>query len=422
MSDTKTVEKQVSKRDMLMKVSNAINTKAGAQVVGWAKDIAKPLRFIPTPSEELNLILGGGFPIGRITEVYGGQSSGKTSICLETIGDDMQRNPDSYWAWYESEESFDMEYAQRVHGVDPERLILIDTDVTGAEKSLDRLEAYMRSGGLTGFVVNSVAGLTPKKEMESDLEKQDIALQARMMSKLMRKWTALIGKKDICAIFINQLRTNVGQMFGDPNVTTGGRALAFYSTIRFGMSKVKLEEADPIKKDEGMKVSVIVAKNRCVYDDPYKKANYLVVYGEGVDKISELIDRVDEIGMMRKAGSWFYYEKEDGEQIVVPEATVDGKPVKDFAMKFKSRAVLHAFLKENDWFAQEIIENIRHYATTGKLKMTYLNDAERKEVAKIQEVEKEVAAIDAKLEKNKKPKQEKSEKPAKKKKKETAGE
>lgn len=203
------------KRAKAMKIMEAHNKAAGGTVVGFASDVAKKLTFLPTPSEELNIMTGGGFPRGRITEIFGNNSSGKTSICLETIGEDMQADPDSYWAWLESEESFDRDYAVDVHGVDLERLIYIDITDEGAEKSADRLEVLMRSGILTGFVVNSVAGLVPKKELEDDLEKANIALQARMMSKLMRKWTGLIGKKDLYALFINQLRTDVNARFGD---------------------------------------------------------------------------------------------------------------------------------------------------------------------------------------------------------------
>lgn len=213
--ETKKKMTKEEKRKLAMKVMEAQNKAAGGTVVGFASDVAKKLTFLPTPSEEVNIMTGGGFPRGRITEIFGNNSSGKTSLSLEAIGEDMQADEDAYWAWLESEESFDPEYAVNVHGVDLERLIYIDITDEGAEKSADRLETLMRSGILSGFVVNSVAGLVPKKELEDDLEKANIALQARMMSKMMRKWTGLIGKKDLVAIFINQLRTDVNSRFGD---------------------------------------------------------------------------------------------------------------------------------------------------------------------------------------------------------------
>lgn len=209
------------KRKVLNKVIDEVNKGTGEQTIGFAKVLAKPLTFIPTPSEELNIMLGGGLPIGRITEAFGNNSSGKTSIMMETIGEDMEEHPNNYWGWIESEESFDPKYAEEVHGIDLDRLIYIDVTDQGAEKSLDRLESLMRTGVLRGFVVNSIAGLSPKAEMDEEIGKHSIALQARMMSKLMRKWTVLIGKKDLVAVFINQQRTDVNSRFGDPNVTPG---------------------------------------------------------------------------------------------------------------------------------------------------------------------------------------------------------
>lgn len=144
------------KRKMAMKIMDDVNKKQGRTAVGFAKDVAKKLTFLPTPSEEINAMLGGGFPRGRITEIFGNNSSGKTSLCAETIGEDMQNDPDAMWAWLESEESFDPDYMQNVHDVDLDRLILIDVAEEGAEASLDRLEALIRTGILKGFIVNSV--------------------------------------------------------------------------------------------------------------------------------------------------------------------------------------------------------------------------------------------------------------------------
>ncbi len=203
------------KLKLAKKAMTKINNDVGSHAIGFAKDVAKKLTFLPLPSEKLNAMLGGGIARGRITEIFGNNSSGKTSVMLEAIGEDMKANPDSIWAWFESEGSFDPEYAQDVHNVDLDRLILIDVTDAGAETSIDRLEMFMRMKILTGFVVNSVAGLTPRKEMDEELEKANIALQARMMSKLMRKWTALINKLQIYAVFINQLRTDVNTRFGD---------------------------------------------------------------------------------------------------------------------------------------------------------------------------------------------------------------
>lgn len=396
MSQEMTLEQ---KKKLAMKAMDKINKDQGTVAIGFASEVAKKLRFMPTPSEELNVMLGGGFPIGRITEIFGNNSSGKTSILIETIGEDHQENPDSIWAWLESEESFDPEYAEEVHGVDLSRLIYIDIAEEGAEKSLDRLESLMRLGILTGFGVNSVAGLTPKAEMEEALEKQSIALQARMMSKLMRKWTGLIGKKDIVAVFINQLRTDVGARFGDPNVTTGGRALAFYASVRFGMNRLKLQDGDPIKTEDGIKVGARVAKNRCVYDNPYKKCEYYVIYGEGVDKLFEVMEQAPEADILRKAGAWFYYEKEDGELIHADKAIVDGVEVSNHPMKFQGKTALRNFLSENPWFVEQLKQEIRGKAARGELMAKYQDDKEMKEIEQLNEIEKQIEKEMADLEK-----------------------
>lgn len=379
------------KRKVLNKVIDGINKDAGGVAIGYAHDVAKPLRFIPTPSEELNVMLGGGFPIGRITEIFGNNSSGKTSITLETIGEDMETHPDNFWGWIESEESFDPEYAKNVHGIDLERLIYIDITDEGSEKALDRLEALMRTGVLRGFVVNSVAGLSPKAEMDEEIGKASIALQARMMSKLMRKWTTLIGKRDIVAIFINQQRTDINARFGDPNVTTGGRALSYYASIRFGMNTLKLQDSDPITKEDGLKVGARVAKNRCVYDNPYKKCEYYVLYGVGVDKLYEVMENAPEAGILRKAGSWFYYEEEDGELIVAGEAVVDGKTVKNHPMKFQGKSKLREFLDQNPWFTSQLQEEIRGKAARGELTPKFQSEEELKDIEHLEKVEKELA-------------------------------
>jgi recombination protein RecA len=403
------------KRAMATKLMDKINKDEGTVAVGFAADVAKKLSFLPTPSEEINIMTGGGFPRGRITEVFGNNSSGKTSICLETIGEDMENDPDSMWAWLESEESFDPDYATDVHGVDLDRLIYIDITHHGAEKSIDRLESLMRAGILTGFVVNSVAGLVPKKELEEDLEKANIALQARMMSKLMRKWTGLIGKKELFAIFINQLRTDVNARFGDPNVTTGGRALAFYSSLRFGMNNLKIQDSDPITADEGLKLNARIAKNRCVYDNPYKKCEFYVIYGEGVDKLTEIMDKAPEANIIRKAGSWFYYEKEDGELIEADEAIVKGKKQKKVPLKFQGKTAFREFLTENKWLVEQLTQEIRGKVKRGELLPTLQDENELKEIEELNAIEKQIAAEQEEISKKKKPSSSKPKKtPAKK--------
>lgn len=203
----------------------SINTQFKSNVVNLGKDVKEKLtiKFIPTTSMKLNKILGGGIARGRIAEFFGPTGSGKTTACYEIVGKDMKEDPNSYWGWYETEHSYDQEQAEKF-GVDINRLIFWEMDDSGAENGLDILEAVIRKGGgnVKGIIVNSVAGLTPKKELETAMEKQDMGTQAKMMSKLMRKITAIAGKNDIAVIFINQVRDKIS-LFG--GTTTTGKLI-----------------------------------------------------------------------------------------------------------------------------------------------------------------------------------------------------
>lgn len=368
------------KKKLLGKVMNDINKKAGRTVIGTVKEpeIAELVRidFLPTPSVEVNVMLGGGFPRGKIIELFGEHASGKTSMAIETMALDMKNDPDAYWGWYETEGSFDIEYARQFDGFDEDRLIIWHIEDEGAEKGLDFLEAMLRTGQFKGIIVNSVAGLTPAKEMESELAKQDIALQARMMSKLMRKITGVASKNKTLMIFINQFRTNVGAMFGDPNVTTGGRALSFYATQRIGMRKVKLEKSDGITEDEGMKVSARVAKNRVANGNPYKACKYTAIYGEGVDRIRGIALMAVENEIVQ-GGSWIYYPNKD-----MCATLPDGEPAKWNGMgKFVD------YLKNNPDFAEVLKDQVEAKAKQGKVLMETLDE---EEIAAIEAMEAEL--------------------------------
>jgi recombination protein RecA len=365
-------QKQLSaadKKKLLGKVMGDINKKAGRTVIGTVKDpeIADLVKidFLPTPSVEMNVMLNGGFPRGKIIELFGEHASGKTSMAIETMALDMKNDPDSYWGWYETEGSFDIEYARQFDGFDEDRLIIWHIEDEGAEKGLDFLEAMLRTGQFKGIIVNSVAGLTPAKEMESELAKQDIALQARMMSKLMRKITGVASKNKTVMIFINQFRTNVGAMFGDPNVTTGGRALAFYSTQRIGMRKVKLEKSDGISDDEGMKVSARVAKNRVAHGNPYKATKYTALYGEGIDRVRGVALTAVENEIVQ-GGSWIYYPNKD-----MMTTLPDGSPA-----KWNGMGKFVEYLKQHPDFVKLLADQIEAKAKAGSIKVDSLDEDE----------------------------------------------
>lgn len=367
------------KRKLLDKVIADINKKAGRTVIGRPNDpeMAELTRidFLPTPSIELNVALGGGFARGKIIELFGEHSSGKTSLALETIALDMKNNPDSYWGWYETEGSFDLEYAMQFDGFDPDRFVLWHIEDEGAEKGLDFLEAMIRTGQFTGIVVNSVAGLTPKSEMESEMEKQSVGLQARMMSKLMRKITGIASKNKCTVIFINQLRTNVGVMYGDPNVTTGGRALSFYASQRINMRRAKLEKSDGIAEDEGIKVVCKVAKNRFATGN--QQCSYIALYGKGIDRVRGVANAALEHGFVEQSGAWIYYPTKDN-----PATLPDGE-----VAKWQGAAKFLEYLRENPGFTSRLSEEIMQQVHRGKVTGKSLDD---EEIAAIRELEGEL--------------------------------
>ncbi len=388
---SKKEEKKLSRKEILDKIMAKQNADAGSIVVGWAGDIANPIVFMPSASEEFNQVTGGGFPRRRITEVFGSQSSGKTSLVLESVGEWMEEDPEFIFLWGETEEPLDLAYAEKVHGIDPKRFLLLEQTEQGGEKLIDLMESYIRSGAIDGFCVNSVAGLAPKKELESDMDKDLVAVQARFMSRLMRKWTAPINKKNLIAIFINQIRVDVGKMFGDPTTTPGGKALSFYASLRVGLNRLQLGDDDPIKTDVGMKTGMRIAKNRCVYDNPYKKGEYYVIYGVGIDKITPIINNAPDADIIRKSGSWYYYEKEDGELIIAPEAIVKGKKKQNVELRFNGRKELYRFMNENKWFMKELQIKLREAAKAGKVSLAQdQTEDELKEIARLEKLQAQV--------------------------------
>jgi recombination protein RecA len=302
----------------------------------------------------------------------GENSSGKTSLAIETIALDMKNDPEAYWGWYETEGSFDLEYAQQFEGFDSERLIIWHIEDEGAEKGLDFLEAMLRTGQFKGIVINSVAGLTPSREMESEMGKQDIALQARMMSKLMRKVTGVASKNKTCMIFINQFRTNVGAMFGDPNVSTGGKALAFYASQRIAMRKVKLEKTDGITEEEGIKVSCRVAKNRVSKGNPYKAAKYTAIFGQGIDIIRGTALTAIENEIVQGA-NWIYYPDKDN-CATLPDGEL---------AKWNGMGKFVDYLRDNPDFVTQLKLDIENKAKSGSIKTEQLTEEEIKAISKI---------------------------------------
>lgn len=300
----------------------------------------RSVEVIPTGSISLDIATGvGGIPKGRVIEIYGPESSGKTTLTLHIIAEAQKKGGKA--VFIDAEHAFDPKYAKAI-GVNLDELIISQPDY--GEQAIEIAETLVRSNAVDVIVIDSVAALVPKAEIEGDIEDSNVGLHARLMSKAMRVLKGAVNKSNTALILINQIREKVGVMFGNPETTTGGRAIKFFADMRMEVRKQDIKDSG---ERVGSRVKVKVVKNKLA--PPFKEAEFDVIYGEGISKEGEILDIGEELGLIRKSGAWYSYRSEEGEEVKIGQG----------------REKAREYLKQNQDFTKLLEEKIKERFLNG---------------------------------------------------------
>lgn len=372
------------KLKIMDKISEGINNAAGRVIAGRIsanQEMADKLKttFIETPSINVNEVIGGGWPRGNISIVSGAEDSGKTFLLLETIAKNQKEDPNFIAVWLESEASLKQETLDMLK-IDMDRFYPLYHEREGAgEMAIDRIEAMIASGAVDFVVINSLKCLVPSEEFKKSMGSLQVGAAARLNSKMTRKLTAIVEENDVALVIVQHLTTNIGQMYGDTQVLSGGNAIRYASMLTLDIRKKSIQESDPIKKEEGIKVGVTVKKNHVVGTRyPYLKTEYYGIYGQGTEIYLEALDLAVKQGVLAKTGAFIKIPDENGNPQII-----DGEK-----MQWQGSAKFRQYCMDNPKFFEDLKKKINgevEQMTTEEVEIAKAEELRDKEIVAAEE-------------------------------------